>query len=195
MKKVVLFLTMALTTAMISAQAWSDNFQLGIKGGLNFATVAGDNFDSPDGRTSFYAGLLAEAPLTDRVSLQPEVFYSAQGFDITDEPNSPDAQFQLDYIQVPLVLKLYLLDGLNIQAGPQFGFKINEETDLDPTEDGGDIGSDAIKDFDFQVTAGAEYKFAARFFVQARYSYGLSEIIENFDVHNSVLSAGIGFMF
>jgi hypothetical protein len=180
---------------MISAQAWSDNFQLGIKGGLNFATVAGDNFDSPDGRTSFYAGLLAEAPLTDRVSLQPEVFYSAQGFDITDEPNSPDAQFQLDYIQVPLVLKLYLLDGLNIQAGPQFGFKINEETDLDPTEDGGDIGSDAIKDFDFQVTAGAEYKFAARFFVQARYSYGLSEIIENFDVHNSVLSAGIGFMF
>merc|ERR1712146_452749 len=129
---------------------------------------AGDDFDSPDSRTSFYLGLLAEAPLSDHVSLQPEVFYSAQGFDITDEPDTPDAQFQVDYIQVPVLLKFYIADGLNIHGGPQF---------------------------DFQGTAGVEYKFPSGFFIQGRYSYGFSEMIEDVDVHNSVWSAGLGFMF
>ena len=179
----------------VSAQAWSDRFQIGARGGVNFSTVAGDDFDSPDGRTSFYAGLLAEAPLSDRVSLQPEVFYSGQGFDINEDPDGPDAEFQVDYIQVPVLLKLYLIDGLNIHAGPQFGFKINEEVDFDPADDGGDFDTDSINDFDMQLAAGAEYKFGESFFLQARYTYGFSEIIEDVDVHNSVLSAGIGFMF
>lgn len=195
MKKAVFFVLFIFINLTTHAQAWTDNFQIGVRGGLNFATVTGDDFDSPDSRTSFYAGLIAEAPLSDRVSLQPEVFYSGQGFDITDEPNEIDAQFQLDYIQVPVLLKLYLIDGLNIQAGPQFGFKINEEIDFEPAEDSGDFDTDAINDFDLQLSAGAEYKLGKSFFVQARYTYGLSEIIEDFNVHNSVLSAGIGFMF
>ncbi|MGB5819179.1 MAG: porin family protein [Saonia sp.] len=195
MKKAALFLTFILVSFSITAQTWSDKFQIGVRGGLNLATVAGDDFDSPDGRTSFYAGLLAEAPLTETVSLQPEIFYSGQGFDITDEPNEIDAQYQIDYIQVPIILKVYLLDGLNLQAGPQFGFKINEEIDLEPTQDAGDFDTDAVKDFDFQITTGVEYKLAESFFVQARYTYGFSEIIENVDIHNSLFSAGIGFMF
>ncbi|MBW8241434.1 PorT family protein [Muricauda oceani] len=173
----------------------TNNVQLGVRGGANFATVAGDDFDSPDSRTSFYLGLLAEAPLSDHVSLQPEVFYSAQGFDITDEPDTPDAQFQVDYIQVPVLLKFYIADGLNIHGGPQFGFKVNEELDFDPGEDSGDFDSDSINSFDFQGTAGVEYKFPSGFFIQGRYSYGFSEMIEDVDVHNSVWSAGLGFMF
>lgn len=183
------------TAMLVSAQAWSDKFQIGARGGINFSTVASDDFDSPDGRTSFYAGLLAEAPLSERISIQPEVFYSGQGFDINDNPDGPDTEFQLDYIQVPILLKVYLLDGLNIHGGPQFGFKVNEEIDVDPADDGGDFNSDSINDFDMQLTAGAEYKFAESFFIQARYTYGFSEIIEDTDVHNSVFAAGIGFMF
>jgi len=195
MKKIGVFVLCITTGVSAFAQSWSDNFQLGVKGGVNLATVAGDDFDSPDSRTSFYAGLLAEVPLTDQVSLQPEVFYSGQGFDINDNPDGVDAEYQIDYIQVPVLLKIYLIDGLNIHAGPQFGFKINEQADFDPTNEGGNFDTDAIKDFDFQITAGAGYKFAESFFIEARYSYGLSEMIEDTDVHNSYVSAGIGFMF
>ncbi|MEW2922235.1 porin family protein [Flagellimonas marina] len=194
MKTNVLIIAALLVGSICIAQN-TNNVQLGVRGGANFATVAGDDFDSPDSRTSFYLGLLAEAPLSDHVSLQPEIYYSAQGFDITDEPDTPDAQFQVDYIQVPLLLKFYIADGLNIQAGPQFGFKVNEEIDFDPGEDGGDFDTDAINGFDFQGAAGLEYKFPSGFFIQGRYTYGFSEMIEDVDVHNSVWSAGLGFMF
>jgi opacity protein-like surface antigen len=195
MKKSILLTITFLTTLAVSSQAWSDNFQLGVRGGLNFATVAGDDFNSPDGRTSFYAGLVAEAPITERFSIQPEVFYSGQGYDITDEPDQRDAAYQIGYIQVPVIFKVYLLDGLNLHAGPQFGFKVNEEIDFNPNDDSGDIETDAVKNFDVQVTGGVEYKLFASFFVQARYTYGFSEVLDNVDVHNSVFSAGIGYMF
>ncbi len=195
MRKLFILGILFVSGSSLMAQSWSDKFQIGVKGGLNFATVAGDDFDSPDGRTSFYAGLLAEIPVSDIFSIQPEAFYSGQGFDINDNPNGNDAQYQVDYIQVPILLKVYIFDGLNIHVGPQFGFKVNEEVDFEPTNDGGDFDTDAVQDFDFQLTTGLEYKFAESFFIQARYTYGFSEMIENVDVHNSYVSAGIGFMF
>ncbi|WP_047419454.1 porin family protein [Cellulophaga sp. Hel_I_12] len=195
MKKIVVLAIVLATGASAMAQTWSNKVQVGVKAGLNFATVAGNDFESPDGRTSFYGGLLVEVPVTDIFSFQSEVFYSGQGFDITNNSNQDDAAYQVDYIQVPLLLKVYLIDGLNIHAGPQFGFKVNEEIDFDPNADGGDIDTDAVKDFDFQLTTGVEYKFSGSVFIQARYSYGFSEMIENLDVHNSYVSAGIGFMF
>ncbi|MEL4307567.1 porin family protein [Joostella sp. CR20] len=191
MKKHILIIAILFVGTVAHAQSWSDKFQLGARGGLNFASVAGDDIDSPDHRTSFYAGLVAEAPLSERFSLQPEVFYSGQGFDLNDE----DAEFQVDYIQVPLLAKVYLAEGFNLHAGPQVGFKVNEEIDFQPTDDAGDFDTDQINDIDFQLTGGAEYKFNNGLFLQARYSYGLSEIVEDTDIHNSVFSAGLGFMF
>lgn len=195
MKKYVFLIAIMLVSINASAQTWSEQVQIGVRGGVNFSTVAGDDLESPDGRTSFYAGLLAEIPLNERFSLQPEVFYSGQGFDITDEPNRRDAEFQIGYIQVPLLAKIYLIDGLNIHLGPQFGFKVNEEIDYAPGGNSGDINSDSVKDFDFQLTGGLEYKISRNIFIQGRYSYGLSEVVENVNLHNSVFSAGIGFMF
>ncbi|MCF8715305.1 PorT family protein [Joostella atrarenae] len=191
MKKHILVIATLLVGTVASAQSWSDEFQLGARGGVNFSSVTGDDIDSPDNRTSFYAGLVAEAPISERVSIQPEVFYSGQGFDVDDQ----DTEFQVDYIQVPLLAKIYLAEGFNLHAGPQVGFKVNEELDFEPTEDAGDFDTDEINDVDFQLTGGAEYKFENGFFLQARYSYGLSEVVEDTDIHNSVFSAGLGFMF
>lgn len=195
MKKQILVFATILMGMSVSAQSWSEEFQIGARGGVNFANVVDSDFDSPDGRTSFYLGLLAELPLSERFSVQPEVFYSGQGYDINDLPNQRDAEFQIDYIQVPLLAKFYLIEGLNLHAGPQFGFKVNEEIDFAPNDNGGDFDTDSIKTFDFQLTGGVEYKFAQSFFVQARYAYGLSEVIDNSEIHNSVFSAGLGYMF
>lgn len=63
------------------------------------------------------------------------------------------------HIKVPILLKIYIIDGLNIHAGPQFGFKVNEEVDLNGENVGIDFGTDTINDFDFQLTGGVEYKF------------------------------------
>lgn len=198
-------LTVAITVgAILTSNAQSDSkvVQLGAKGGVNFASVTGDDFDSPDSRTSFNAGIVAEVPYSERFSLQAEVFYSGQGFEVEDinvagvNFDTNKVEYQLDYIQVPLLAKVYLIEGLNVYAGPQIGFKVNEEIDYES----GDVNVDdtmlpEAQDFDFSGTVGAGYKFDNGFFVDARYNYGFSDLIKDTDSHNSVIQAGVGFMF
>ncbi|WP_298144921.1 porin family protein [Flavobacterium sp.] len=177
----------------------SSSFNFGVKGGLNYATVTGDEFDSPDARTSFHVGALAEFPITSRFALQIEAVYSSQGFESEFDGFGGGAndkiEYQLDYINVPVLAKIYLLKGLSIEAGPQFGFKANEEIDTDPNNNPGDFEIDQAADYDFSVVGGLTFKSDAGFFLYGRYNYGLTDIIEDVDVKNSVLQVGVGFQF
>ena len=212
MKNLILC-AVALISGLTIAQAQSDSkaVQLGVKGGLNSSTISADDIGELKSRTSFNAGLVAEIPISERVSFQPEVFYSGQGFDIqeNDQDNIFDTddnvEYQLDYIQVPLLLKVYLVEGLSVEAGPQFGFKIHEEIDFEPNNDGGDIEIDSndsnVKDLDTGIALGTAYKFDNGFFLSGRYTFGLTNIFEdgtafeNVDAKNNVWQFGLGFMF
>lgn len=211
MKNLIVFTT-AFLFVLTSGYAQSDskNIQLGAKGGVNFSKLSGDDFEDVDSRTSFNVGLVAEIPLSERISFQPEVFYSGQGFDIIQGEDrifntSEDIEYQLDYIQVPLLLKAYLVKGLSVEAGPQFGFKIHEEFDSEPNSDGGDVeineDDSYVKDFDTSVALGTSYKFDNGFFLSARYTLGLSSVfkedtfLENVDGKNEVWQFGLGLMF
>jgi len=212
MKKLIVFSSVFLF-ALTSVYAQSDSkaIQLGAKGGVNLSKLSGDDFDDVDSRTSFNVGLVAEIPISERISFQPEVFYSGQGFDILerDQDNIFDTdqnfEYQLDYIQVPLLLKAYLIKGLSVEAGPQFGFKIHEEFDTQPNSDGGDFEIDEddsyVKDFDTSLALGTSYKFDNGFFLSARYTMGLTSIFkddtffEGVDGKNEVWQFGAGFMF
>lgn len=206
MKKIIVMLFVGLMSAGIYAQADQSLAQFGIKGGVNFATITGDDFeDGADPRTSFNVGVLAELPLSDRFSIQPEVLYSSQGFDIEQNENSDDVEYQLDYIQVPVLAKIYLIKGLSVEAGPQFGFKANEEIDNNPNGDDGDLVIDdensLVKDFETSIVGGVSYKFDTGFFISGRYTYGLTNIFEddvlsdNIEAKNAVWQVGLGFMF
>lgn len=212
MKNLIVFTGVFLIAlASVNAQSDSKMVQLGAKGGVNFSKLSGADFDDVDSRTSFNAGLVAEIPISERISFQPEVFYSGQGFDILerDQDNVFDTddniEYQLDYIQVPLLLKVYLVQGLSVEAGPQFGFKIHEEIDSEPNSDGGDFEIDEddsyVKDFDTSLALGTSYKFDNGFFLSARYTMGLTSIFEedtlfeDVDGKNEVWQFGIGFMF
>lgn len=188
----------AITTANAqSSDALTPSF--GIKGGVNFATVSGDDFDSPDSRTSFHVGLLAEFPLTEMFSLQAEALYSGQGFesDLDGEifGGEGKVEYQLDYINVPVLAKVYILDGLSIEAGPQFGFKVNEEIDANANADDGDLNLDEAEDFDFGVAAGITFETPMGLFATGRYTQGFTDIVNNRDVKNSVFQIGVGYKF
>lgn len=212
MKKLVFaVLVTTFSISQINAQSDDSSIDIGVKAGVNFSTITGDDIDDLDSRTSFNAGLYLEIPLSERFSFQPEVLYSGQGFTIRriDQENAFDTddniEYQLSYIQVPLLAKLYLVEGLSIEAGPQFGFKINEEIDTEPVSGGGDTVIDpddsTIKNFDTSVALGAGYKFNNGFFLSARYTHGLTNIykddtiFENVDAKNAVWQFGVGFAF
>lgn len=194
-KLLSLIMTISLFTTALAQDDPLQSALLGFKGGVNFATVSTENLDNPDFRTDFYVGLAVEAMLTEKFGFQIETLYSRQGFELEETPTTEKIVGKIDYIQIPILAKAYLLEGFNIQGGIQLGFKINGEVDDSLLANDVNLESDAIRDFDFQLASGVEYKFKNGFFVQARYSYGLSEIIDNSEIHNSLLSTGIGFMF
>lgn len=195
----------ALMLGAVTATTAQDNSQsnlspsFGVKGGVNFATVSGDDFDSPDSRTSFHVGVLGEFPVAEIFSVQVEALYSGQGFESDVDGGlfggDGKVEYQLDYINVPVLAKFYLMEGLSIEAGPQFSFKVNEEIDSDANADDGDLDINEAEDFDFAVAGGLTFQTSMGLFATARYTQGLTDIIEDADVKNSVFQIGIGFKF
>jgi hypothetical protein len=173
----------------------------GVKGGVNFATLDGGDIDSPDSRTSFHVGAFAEIPVADIFSVQVEALYSGQGAEYDFRGSDGDkAELQLDYINVPVLAKLYLVKGLSIEVGPQFSFLVNDEFDYNPNSDGGDIDLEdsAAPDFKtFQVGAagGLTFQTESGLFATARYVRDLTDIAKNANIQNSVFQLGVGFKF
>lgn len=193
-----LFFASSLTAV---AQNEADNSKdmspsFGVKGGVNFATVQGDDFDSPDSRTSFHVGALVEFPMSEMFSIQAEALYSGKGFDFDVEgPDGDKAELQLDYIDVPILAKIYVIKGLSIEAGPQFSFLVNEEVDFNPNSGDGDLDLDEAETFDFGIAAGLTFQTEMGLFATGRYTYGFTDVYKDVDVHNSVFQIGLGYKF
>jgi len=85
-----------------------------------------------------------------------------------------------------------IAEGLSLQAGPQFGFNINSSAE-DGDGNSGEV--EDINGFDLGAAFGAQYKSDSGLFFQARYSLGLSDIIEETNVKNSNITISIGYFF
>ena len=101
----------------------------------------------------------------------------------------------LNYVNVPVVLKYYLFQGLNVQAGPQFGFILDDDIYVD-TFGTNSIEANAEKS-DVSGVVGAGYDFPFGIRIDARYNFGLTEVskTENFEGKNSVFSIALGYSF
>jgi hypothetical protein len=183
MKKILL---LAVVTVLGFTNANAQKNKLGVKGGLNFATVSGDNTKGIDGVTSFNFGVLSEIPVSDKFSFQPELMYSGQGYSFNDNT------IALGYMNIPLMGKYYVVKGLSVEAGPQIGFLFsakNEKTDV----------KDSFKTFDFGVNFSLGYKLNNGLNFGARYNVGLTDINKvdnsNSKNKNAVLQLSIGYFF
>ncbi|MCW5520763.1 PorT family protein [Aureitalea sp. L0-47] len=208
MKKILMLAAIAVfSLATVQAQGVS----FGAKAGVNFATIGGDETDDIDGRTGFYVGGVVEIPVNDFFSVQPEVVYSAQGAKtkfsetILDETFSGESTVKLDYINIPIIGKFYVVEGLSLEAGPQIGFNINamdefEVSGLGMSESGEEDISEFVSGTDFAIAAGASYKLPNGLFFSARYNVGLSDInddpeFDDISNQNNVIQLGAGFLF
>ncbi len=192
-----------MATAGLSAQTMDSTpreMSFGVKGGVNFANVTGKGFDDRSSRTSFHVGALAEFPIQEIFSIQVEALYSGQGFEYDFRgPTGDKAEYQLDYINVPVLAKFYLSPSISIEVGPQFSFVVNEEFDSRPLDDSGDLdltGTPAeAETFDFGGVAGLTFQTPSGIFATARYNHGFTDIVKNIDVQNSVFQIGVGYKF
>jgi hypothetical protein len=195
MKKIILLLTSFISVIAFSQEKTkTSDAKFGIKGGLNYTTVTkGDFKEGLDPRTSFYIGFVGEIPLAGKVlSLQPEILYSRQGFESNFAflGTNYKEEYQVDYINIPILLKLHAGNVLSFEAGPQFGLKINEKVVSNNTE----FEVDNINEFDTALAGGVSLNFN-EFFISGRYTYSLNEIIKDSNSKNSVFQVGVGFRF
>lgn len=153
----------------------SQTFQVIVKGGAALTDLSGDF--NEDGLKGFYAGIGADLGISERFHIQPEFLYSQEGAEGS----------RLNYLRIPLMLKIYVLRGLNVQAGPEYAIKL-----------GGDSGADEqTTDNDFGLGFGAGYEMPFGLFADVRYNHGLTDIsnMQNFTIYNRGIQFGLGFKF
>lgn len=179
----------SIIAVFIGLNTYSQEINFGAKAGVNFASIAGDDADGLNNRTSFHVGFLAEIPLAPKFSLQPEIQYSAQGATakgrvFTSEGTfSYEAKIKLGYINLPVMANYSITDKFSLQAGPQIGFLVSAKAEAE-VSDGTTSGSTVentkndFKDLDFGIGFGAEYEFANGLFLNARYVLGITNILK-----------------
>ena len=186
-----------LSIVFVNAQ----NVQFGAKAGVNFASINGDDTEEFDMRTSFHIGAVAEFLFSERFSLQPELIYSSQGAKMSDE--GFDFIIKLNYINLPIMAKYYVTEGLSLEVGPQFGLLLSAKakSEFDGESEEEDIKDD-LNDFDFGINFGAGYKLENGLSFTARYNYGFSNLadsgsedIGDTNFNNGVIQLSVGFNF
>lgn len=184
MKKCSFIIPFVLVASLSFGQA---EFSLGVKGGLNFAKFNVEDIGgSVKGKTGFHGGAFALVKFT-KIGIQPELIFSQQGSKFTFDGSDVESNF--DYINIPVILKIYLLAGLNLQVGPQFGFLSKAEID------GQDVKS-SFKGADTSLGIGVGWDLPLRFTIDARYNLGLSKIEDDpvFDtIKNQVIQVSLGY--
>jgi hypothetical protein len=91
-------------------------------------------------------------------------------------------------------LKLYLVGGLNLQAGPQFGFLASASQDAVA---GGSVDiKNTLKSSDITAALGLGWDLPFGLNIDARYNLGLTKINDvagSADAKNQVIQVSVGF--
>ena len=190
MKKIVIA-SIAIVSMAFNANA--QQTQIGVKGGLNIATInysstTPSNFKSLVGA---HAGLLAHIHLTDMFAIQPEVVYSMQG---AKDHTVSSSEVRLGYLNVPVLVQYMFSNGLRLETGPQAGILLSaKEKNNSVTSD----LKDQLNGFDFSWAAGLGYLSKMGLGADARFNFGLSDLTKSdlSKVRNNVVQIGLFYQF
>ncbi len=181
-------LAITVLAVFISTVTFSQGLDLGIKAGVNFANIT--DASGLDNRTGFVFGAFVGAKLGDKLGIQGDLLYSQQGAEA--DPTDVD----LNYVNVPVVIKYFVTENLHIHAGPQFGFVVDDNIGRVFAN----IAEAESFDLSGVVGAGIDFPFGIR--VDGRYNFGLSDVIKgtqsNVNVEsgkNSVVTLSVGYSF
>ncbi len=121
--------------------------------GLNIPSLSSD-LDVLDGG-GFYLGLLADVEVLGDFHIQPELLYANIGGESA--------------IFIPIMAKYYVAEKFNLQAGPQLDFVLDVPS----------LVKDFVNTFGFSMAVGAGFDITEKISVQAKYSFGLNDRLDD----------------
>jgi hypothetical protein len=169
-------------------------FNLGIKGGVNFSEVNADNFRSST-MTGYQAGLFAR--IGGPVYLQPEVYLSSVGGNFHSNDFDYSGNVRFTKLNVPLLLGFrFGSDALNfrIMGGPIYSYTINTDENFSANfnEAYNDFGHYNNSTLGIQGGAGVDI---GPLTVDGRYEGGLSDVNKSFGQRQNLWALSVGFKF
>ncbi len=178
--------------ALLTATAASAQFTYGVKAGANLSTIS--SIDAAKMKPSLYAGAFGEYQVSDYFGLAAELVYSRQGYGLDLAGNK--ANMRVNYINLPVLAKLYVLEGLSVDVGPQVGYVIGAKAwNKNGTED----MKDNYNSIDVGAGMGLTYNITGNILVQARYNIGFTDVAKDNDsdtkFKNGVIQVGVGYRF
>lgn len=193
MKKVFAVLTVSFFLFMNGTMA--QRLKVGIKAGTDIKKLSGKSFDEQFSY-GYHAGVFAEIKLTEKLGIQPEVYFSQVNIDTSSTFSSiynfkDLSKVQLKYVNIPILLSFKPNKFVALQVGPQYGILIDKGNTVLQN------GQDAFKKGDFSMLAGLQLHFS-KVRLYGRYMVGLSDIndIDNREKWKTqTVQIGLGIAF
>jgi len=203
---------LALTLGPAGLAAQRPASRIGVIGGVNFATLSGDDIENVKTKTAFFGGGFFELALSPNFAIVPEVLYSMKGAKDDSDPGV-DATIDLAMIEVPVLFKAMFPSANesgwalrpHMYAGPAIAFKtsckfsgtegtVSVDVDCEEFEDVG-----TISNIDFSAVFGVGVDIGD-LTLGARYDLGLVKLSElpdgtKEDVRTRTFSIYAGFGF
>lgn len=172
----------------------------GVKAGLNLTSMSNDMAFDPGfgmgvgfrvgGFLNMRWGYRTEnsSKGTGLWGFQPELMYSNQAV------KTDAGDVKMNYIAVPLLLKVYPTTALSIEVGPELSYLISTSPST-MAVDGAEIKVGDCKGMNVGLAAGLAYDFEMGLTVGARYTYGFTDMAKNLKWKNSNIQVTVGWMF
>jgi hypothetical protein len=195
MKKIVLAIVILIT---LNSTAQKINF--GIKAGLNMSMLTGSKDQIMSSNNGFFAGALSEFKILGKIAIQPELLFSAQGAKFESKNLTFATTRKMNYLILPIMVKYYIKSGLFVEAGPQAGFLISANQDVEnriTNVNTSENLKEATKDFDMSANIGIGYDILDKVVAQVRYCIGVTNTsdIQNTNIKNGVFQLSVGYKF
>ncbi len=161
--------------------------------------------------TGFYGGGYTNIPLMNNLSVEPGLYYSQKGYEVSGSYTLKDiailtasaaARLRTSYIELPVLLKANF-NGLQVFAGPQISYLSNAKLNTSVSLAGFNVLNKSIdvsnqfNKWDAGVTGGIGYQFANGIRITGAYERGLSKVDagKNAASYNQGFKIGAAFSF
>jgi len=138
--------------------------KLGITAGYQNlgATVSLLGNSESDNASGYFIGFFADLSISDKVKIQPELSF-VQAIKNSETSNS---------LFLPIMIKYYVNEKFYFQAGPAFDYIIED--------------NDFMKKLGFGLGFGAGFDINEKFFISSKYTLGLNNRLEDFEMADFV---------
>lgn len=210
---------------LVKANAKHNPIRFGVRVGANLSDWQGETMNSAQDlidlsggavvtemKEGIHAGAYVSIPIGPGFEIEPGLQYSQKGTRLIGKIPLEQIDFlnatvtvtnKSEYIELPVLAKVYIGEGFHIFGGPQVAYLLSNKVQVKA----GALGLNALnqewdmksgfRDVDLSLVGGLGYRFSNGFNISAGYDHGLESVDQNgnFKTYNRAFKASVGLSF